>query len=42
VAVTAKGADIIYDGVLNADLLERMVVVLDLKKGAGWARLNRR
>lgn len=27
---------------LAANRLERMVVVLDLKKGAGWARLNRR
>jgi len=40
VTVAAKGAEIIYDGVLNADFLERVVVVLDLKHGVGWAKLN--
>jgi hypothetical protein len=40
VIVSARGADIIYDGVLNADLLERMTVVLDLGHGLAWAKLH--
>ena len=35
----AKAADIIYDGVLNAESLERMKIVLDLERSLGWARI---
>lgn len=40
VAVTAGAADIIYDGVLNADFLERVKLVLDLRHSLGWAKLH--
>ena len=40
VAVTAGAADIIYDGVLNADFLERVKLVLDLRHSMGWAKLH--
>jgi hypothetical protein len=42
VTVQARGADIIYDGALNAALLERMVLVVDLKRALAWAKLNDR
>jgi hypothetical protein len=38
--VTATGRDLIYDGALNADTLERLIVVLDLKAASGWVSLR--
>ena len=40
VVVTAGAADIIYDGVLNADFLERVKLVLDLASSSGWAKID--
>lgn len=38
--VHARAADIIYDGVLSAEFLERMTLVLDLDRSLAWAELN--
>ncbi len=40
IQLPAKAADIIYDGVLNAESLERMEIVLDLERSLGWAGRN--
>jgi len=42
VTVEARGADIIYDGALNAVFLESAVFVLDLKHATAWGKLNDR
>jgi hypothetical protein len=39
--VRARQRDLIYDGALNAELLERLVLTLDLERGRAWARWRR-
>jgi len=38
--VTAASKDLIFDGALNAETLERLIVVLDLNAARGWASLG--
>jgi hypothetical protein len=42
VPVAARAGDIVYDGVLSAEYLEQLILVLDLGHSLGWAGLNTR
>jgi len=42
VTVTAASATLIYDGALNAAILEQMVLIIDLNRSLAWATLKRR